>query len=643
MSLRPALIFAFAEPLGQREGPWVYGLVYAELNIAQRLFDENGQTWRRYGGSGFGRGVRIERAPSAGRHQQPDRGKDLRRPRRAKRRASGGRRSGRPEGSRRRVDSQKGKCPGSFQEIQEKLRTVDVDGADCMPGSMSGVATRLVTNRSQLLGVGDDYRALVTRACGGRAAHELYMSVFGVRAADAQGELPSDIEVIGMQRVDPITGTARPDGTAGVFNFYAREEGTWKFFGSSEDFVSQGYDCNADGVCLPRAAKQSRCAACHPGGGLTMKELNSPWVNWEDSSKIVPSPNTSTPGAMALFVKHGPTLLGQQRDGQDMESQVTRGHRTGWVPRRINALKNGKFDNVVAELLRPLFCTIDLGIESTLSEVNANFFVNRRLHGDTVQVDFDKAEYSAALVRNNQLMMDGRNASCAGALARGELTNSSALLALKPPCTPLSKGKAVVRDTVLGFTFPQHTGADEFYVDQLLCRNLQVGEDIPNCTPLISDDFVKDVLAVDFTRPTFSSKRCDLLQFAPRLAASKISANAIRDGFKANLKGRTGAAAELLASLNDTNPNGHDARVDAYANACAARATKDPKAMTRDILAQASQLRNAMRRARVNLSPDPSKLQQGRGVIEFPETLPVDDLPADGLSFNPTTCLRDFR
>ena len=71
--------------------------------------------------------------------------------------------------------------------------------------------------------------------------------------------------------------------------------------------------------------------------------------------------------------------------------------------------------------------------------------------------------------------------------------------------------------------------------------------------------------------------------------------------------------------------------------------TADPAGVTADLLAYMSHLRNAMRRARTAPSKDQASIQPGRGIIEFPETLTVDDVPEDGLAFNPKTCLRDLK
>lgn len=161
---------------------------------------------------------------------------------------------------------------------------------------------------------------------------------------------------------------------------------------------------------------------------------------------------------------------------------------------------------------------------------------------------------------------------------------------------------------------------------------------------VIDEDFVHDVLAIDFTRPIFSPTRCDLLAFAPRLSAAEMTPAAIRDGFKASLANKPGAAADLARSLQDPKDlKAHAEAVDGFAKACTARASADAPGMIADILAYASHVRRATRRTKANLSNNPSSIQPGQGIIEFPETLPLDTLEEDGLALDPTTCKRTLR
>ncbi len=99
------------------------------------------------------------------------------------------------------------------------------------------------------------------------------MSIFGIQfdGTSPPAALPEDVELIGFDR------------KKNAFNYYTIENGEWSFFGDSVDMIQPG------------AAEKLRCAQCHTGGGLIMKELNLPWVHWEGE--------TSTPGATELVDK----------------------------------------------------------------------------------------------------------------------------------------------------------------------------------------------------------------------------------------------------------------------------------------------------------------------------------------------------
>ncbi len=473
-------------------------------------------------------------------------------------------------------------CPTKLSDIITKLNTTDAkkcsQGADAPPpvgvtgdagakpaGPPPGTVTRFVSERSQELGAADSYRAVLTRECDGRSDHEFFISMFGIEAG---GDLPNDVELIGE------------DKTKGVFDFYAREEGKWKFFGSSLNLIEDGYDCNADGACVPKAAVKTRCASCHVGGGLIMKELNTPWVNWEG--------DTQTPGVDDLFAKHK-NILGGKGNGIEMEQKVTSGNATDWTPARIEFLKS----KGTQELLRPLFCTLDLNLQSGQGTAQSDFFV------DPIWNVFDSVsltDYDAQIAANKQVIIDSTTGK-----------------AFKK-----KDGKAIV-DTFFKFTYPERSTLDLSYVQQLISKNI------------IDDDFAKDVLFIDFTRPIFSKTRCDLLEFAPQLEASKMTPAAIQEGFKKNLTGKAGAAAELLKHVSaPTDAQAHQTAVQTYMQACTKRPGKD---MTADVLAYASHLRNAIRG--VTSKPEG---QGGEGIIEFSETLATDSVPNSNKAFDPVTC-----
>lgn len=462
-------------------------------------------------------------------------------------------------------------CPKTFAEIQAKLRKVDVDGcpdtaADKEP---AGVKTRLVSERSQVLGAPDSYRAVVTRTCGGRKENHLFMSLFGLSAGASS--LPGNVELIGF------------DQATGAFNYYAREEGKWFFFGSSLSAVEDGYDCSkVPGACSLKSESKSRCWGCHTGGGLIMKELNSPWVHWEG--------DTTTPGA-AEFVGKFKNLLGSKDNGISLESTVNDGNRT-WNPKRVAFVKEkGK----VADLLRPLFCTAEVNVQSSTistssppSSLRTDFFFDPAWSRfDSFSID--AADYKALLESTGQVISDG------GAPLKDKSGN-------------------VVRDTAFAFSYPERAGADVDYVNKLKDAGI------------VDDDFIKDVLVIDFTRPIFSKARCDLISFAPEVEASKRDVATLRQGFIDKLTAAKPAAgspaAQLLANLGKTGDSAdHAKKLDTFAAACKARPKKD---LLTDAFKVASQRRNLARKLTV---------------FEFPEALPVDNQNVDpALFLDPVTC-----
>jgi hypothetical protein len=481
-------------------------------------------------------------------------------------------------------------CPTKLSEIVAKLNTTDTKNcigggggsssggnggivpplpkpdAGAASGAPTGLTTRFVSDASQELGKPDTYRGVLTRECDGRTGHELFISMFGIAAG---GPLPDDVELIGE------------DKTKGVFDFYAREEGKWKFFGNSLNLVEDGYDCDANGACVPKAATKTRCASCHVGGGLVMKELNSPWVKWEG--------DTQTPGVDDLMKAHA-DILGGRGDGIDMENRVTSGNHDDWIPARIEFLKT----KGTQEVLRPLFCTIDLNLQSGQGSANADFFL------DPIWSQFSGVQltdYDTAIASNKQVLLSSQTGKPLAKTGGGNLT-----------------------DTFFKFTYPERSKQDVDYVQALIDKKV------------IDADFAKDVAFVDFTRPIFSKTRCDLLAAAPTLDAAKMTPDAIRDGFKKNLAGKTGAAADLLKSLGDTKDDAaHTTAVSAFLTACGARPGKD---MTSDILAYASHIRTAMRNVHSKREG-----QGGQGIIEFEESLPRDSITDIGAKgFDPATC-----
>ncbi len=440
-------------------------------------------------------------------------------------------------------------CPDTVTEIMAKF--VKEDTANCAPAAAgkpaTGVTTRAISEASALSQKAGSYRNVTNRTCGGRQKWELLTS----GSLSGQGLQEGFLELIAA------------DKTKGVFDYYSQEDGRWTFFGSSSDFVESGYDCKL-GTCQPKIGKQTRCATCHPGGGLNMKELHTPWVSWDQGN---------VPGAQEAIAKF-PEQLGSRELGEFLEFNIVIPGNKQWVKKRLELMKA----KGTQEVLRPLFCTVDINLQTSssqpeaLTSVPSSFFIDRSFRSS--QVPIDNADYKALL------------ASTASTLPGGK------------------------KDTPFGFVYPERSQQDLDY-------QAEIGAGI------VDDDFIKDVLSVDFTRPAFSVARCDLLKFAPTLAADKMSPDAIRDGFKTALANETGAAAvQLLANLNAVaDQAAHQTEIDAFFAACKARPKKD---MLTDVMKWISHLRRTVRQA----SP----------IIEFEATLPSDNQSDVSGAFDPKTC-----
>lgn len=449
-------------------------------------------------------------------------------------------------------------CPTTYGEIMAKLREVDKEGCE---GPRDGIRSAVVSETAQVMGKPDSYRVVTTRECGGRSAFELLFSTFGVTST--QKTLSGNVEVIGF------------DSTKKLFNYYEVVDGQISHFGDSTQYMTAAGDA-------------ARCNGCHPNGMLNMKELASPWNHWEG--------DTTTPGADVLVDKHED--LGTKTDGIELEGIVDSGNAAIMDVRAKTLLAT----NDLKQVLRPLFCTVQINLEngasspnSTPSAVPGSALVDPRITFGSVSIS--KPTYDATLKAAKQKIVGDSGA---------QLKNKA--------------GKGVV-DTHFPFIFPVVSREDQNYVDKLV--ELKV----------IDEDFKQDVLAIDMTRPLFSDARCKLLDAAPSLGklttstgkAIKSLPKKIRDGFVAKLKSAAAGTpeAEFVGFLgNTTDQSAHADAATAFFTACAAR----PEA---EFFADANKAVSLLRTQARELQ-----------VMEFSATMPVDglDVPTTA-KLNPTTCV----
>lgn len=468
-------------------------------------------------------------------------------------------------------------CPADFAAVQAKLAEVDAEG--CQGDLFAADRTTLVSEVAQLRGVADGefkgcsetppaiYRGIVQRTCGERAPWELMLSV--VPFATSVEDLPDNLEAMAWDR------------TQREFNFYTLEDGKWLFHGGSRDMLrgmgKQG---------------QRRCAACHVGGGLVMKELDNPWPYWEgrlttagvdDVLKMHPALGSRTQGKVIDF----------RPAGKELEDAIVAGN-AAWARTRVAYLQE---HGTLQQLLHPLFCTDELNIAAATEtasptwqtkadggalEPSPSLLVHEDLAVD-VKLSLPLPAYHAALREHDQHVQS----HCGARVVDGQ-------------------GRPVV-DAPFDLVAPVRGKADDQYLHALV----EAG--------VLGESEKQAVLAVDFTRPIFSKARCGLLSAVPDVPPGERSARNIRDAIAKAAEGQGPAAAQLARNLED--PRSIEPRVRHFLTTCAARDGQD---FTRDVVAWVSELRTRARQ---------------RHVVEFAETFPFDALKSrPGLHLSPGTC-----
>jgi hypothetical protein len=489
-------------------------------------------------------------------------------------------------------------CPLTFKAVIDKLKA-----AGC---GKDGMNADIVSERSQLIGKPEGGRGVLVPNCKGLTAAELLLAP--PVTLHTSGPLPAAVEIIAQ------------DTRSGVFNFYAAENGKWRFFGDSRSM-------------LKGAGKgdERRCASCHTSGGLVMKELDSPWMNWPGQ--------TGTTGADEVRENLGKNLdvpisrFSQGFREFKLQTTVEQANET-WNKKRIEHIQQ---QGTVAELLKPLFCTQEVNFKNSGQrggdvDVGASFEVEAVLGPDA---------YAKAIKASGQIMLDGKQQPVMR-LKRGE--GSSTFLDTKgkplegpaPDNEPFHvmedgrivdanekvvTGREVAKEVAVDTVVPGFgvtvAAIDASYIGALVERKL------------VSSTLERAIRRVDMTRPLFSDARCGLLAALPQVdlksaqgLAQRIDA-ALLKALEAKSP-RTAAESELLANVKESDAAGA-ARFDKFASACAARQKSDAGAFALDALRVLSQQRNRVRKM---------------PIAEHNELMPFDKLNvSDSARLDPKTCL----
>lgn len=279
------------------------------------------------------------------------------------------------------------------------------------------------------------------------------------------------------------------DAARNRFNYYeyisnpGTATRTWAYAGNSENArLSQ--------------TRGKGCMMCHINGGLNMKELVSPWNNWNSPASNI-SPN-NVPAEMVA------DKLYSQADGADQFQTVFQGLQTVYASKLVQGSIAGNGTvSAVPDLLRRLITT------STV-----NFMATPQHSPDPVQIP-------------TELFVD-----------RASLTTSQINLKLVTP--PLSVAAAAYANFLTGHGFAlqqidssnrvlyQQTGANYFplFMPAKAYEDVALMQQLIN-QKVIDAQFAASILMVDFQNPIFSATRSSLMQYAARIpTAQRLGAGA---------------------------------------------------------------------------------------------------------------------
>ena len=483
-----------------------------------------------------------------------------------------------------RIDSAEIDCPRELPSIMAKLEKTDKQNC-------RGLSTHVVSESAAHVGKdGADYRAVTTRDCDGRGAHGLLFSTFGFTGPDNGAETgadqngaPGQVEIIAFDEVE------------GVFNYYKEVGGQMRFFGSSLDFVVAGPGG-------PELTSIRGCANCHPGGGINMKELRSPWTHWAQNDNIQ--------GADDL-VRNRAEYLGTLGAGSTLEGIVESGNRE-WNKTKVEFFRNvttaelesvrGGFAdgplspseesdliarglrkrlNATQELLRPVFCPVQINIRG----------------------------FGARNIPSSLLAVDGNGLS-PNFISTAQAQFDAAIAAIGSNLPGLD-----VPETTTPFMAAHLSGEDANYINQLIQQGI------------LDTALVQDILMVDFTRGLLSDDRCALLELVPDVDPADRNAAGLKAALIESLAGSAAGTppGELLANLQT---DGVNPIFEEFKTTCRAR---DVAEVLRDALKIRSLQRKLMFADGVlDFADGPA--QHRFSVFEFQQTMPVDDIAVTELA-----------
>ena len=284
------------------------------------------------------------------------------------------------------------------------------------------------------------------------------------------------------------------DAVKNVFNYYQ--------YVSNEDVLSRGgttrsWTWSGDSTWAHNAPAAGKgCFDCHINGALNMKELVSPWNNWNSPRASVSAINI--PAAVAADPLFG-ALSGAdalQENFQGVQSRYT----SGLI---ASSIKNGVISNVPA-LLERLINTTTVNFESSTTKsfdttdvtIPSDFFIFRSaLTSPQINIPFNAPVLSIERSMHDTFVTRHK-------FALQQISGSSSSLVYQRSGT-----------NYFAFFVPVPAFEDMVAIGALINQGV------------IDGNFAASVLLVDFPNPVFSAQRSSLMQYAMKITTARVLAS----------------------------------------------------------------------------------------------------------------------
>lgn len=258
------------------------------------------------------------------------------------------------------------------------------------------------------------------------------------------------------------------DQVKNLFNFYeligTGKGAQWFYRGDSADILADNAFLYLNSKA-PNFGSTLRCSACHTSGGPIMKEMAAPHNDWWTESR----PLSFAPNSVSPEISN---WLQKLRDASELSESVRKGI--------IRLESSSQYQNARQKIslqatLRPLFCETEINLES-----------------DTVPLDEieSRVQIPSGFIVNPLL-------------AKGSLSVSGSMYERLLNSFGMQFPETDRRDADHPWLVPVKGYSDLIAIESLIARRI------------VTDEFVADVLAVDFEKPLFSAKRCSLLKLVP--------------------------------------------------------------------------------------------------------------------------------